>query len=885
MSKYKNFNDDSFDLINDYDNPSVDAASEIETNILIREEAQFLAKSLANEFRFDQEEEMDNNYFSESDRQAIEDINANLDTNNYLLAKIDKKLKKYSGENKKVSYTNIFDVNLDNDDDKKDNHHDLSYNSNHDIEDIKQTLIKNNDNLERTFKSFENFMNSALEKMDSILNKKPVENAVTEDNIEVFDNNDVIPFNETEFFEENNSPMFYENDNNDNIEVSQLQWDNNSSTNSEGFDYQIKNNNIANISELKDKQFEFNNKQDLLNNQIDILKNNISNLTELETNNYHSLNNKYSNEINEIHNQLNDFQVKYELLNKEINNIYNIWTDNNNLLLNLESLLNQLNSKNDELIDERNEYLSLLHDKTISNEKYINDILEQNENIKKQFDEFTAKVSDQSVLKAEILEEVDNKIATSSNELKDLMQKEIEGVKSEISTITAQTVEEELAKRNLLSLEAILNKERIIDDVLNSHVFNLALKNKVEESIEADLTIKDIKDVFGNFSIESYRKNMIDDIVESDRIRNIVSIESNSLFNQHKVDIIEKLNSTKEYIYQKNFELSERMMDLESKMDSMGVNEKEIFDMISSSNELETIINDKLIFIINEKINSIQENISFINTKLQDDLKDYVDNNLKNNVIDELVNSDKVKFIKNEALQSIYSELLKRDEKLDLHSEEIVKNYQALLENNRVLENLEKLLLKQVEQVEGFNKDKEDSIELIIEKITDQKANITELQEKIKEVMENVDGLNLTSQSKQKINDIDYDVYDNIKLMTLNLVKEEIKKVNLVGNDDHENYSTQKLEAKKQEEESDFFKNRISDILSKLNEDYEPLDYKNDLVDLNISVDDLNNNIEEKVDENFDWFYEKELDDYKKNKASNEDGLIDFEVEETDKNK
>lgn len=822
--------------------------NEIETNILIREEAQYLAKNLINKKNLrDLSKKMRESNDELVNSRDIENLNLNLDTNNYLLSKIQDKLNNYKNFNFEKD---VYSVN----DDESSIISNDSDQSSEQLNDIKNTLIQNNLNLEKTFSSFENFMNSALEKMDSILNKKS---------------------------EENIQPIFVEEpiSSNKSDGVEEIKWD-------ECGEDEFDTNNderLESISKLMNEQSNFVSKQEELARQLDALKDNIEHLNNINELQYGTLSEKHALDINEIQNEINLFTNKFENLNQEINKIYSIWTENNSLLSNLERLLLDLNNKNDELLIDREVYIEELHNKTIDNEKYINELLIQNEDLKHQFSNFSKQIDSISEFKEELLTSVDEKISKNNSLIDEQLHQEFNLLKDEMKDISVQTVESELSKRNLLHLENILNQEKIVDKVLSSEIFNLALESKLNNLLNNDQNIGYIKNAFNNFDV--YKNQIIDQITESDRIRNIISIEANNLINLLKTDISEKINDTKEYMYQKNFALNERIVDLEHKINNISLDEKEIYDMISSSEEIEKIINDKLIFIINEKLNSIQDDISFINRKLEEDLKEYVDNNLKNKVVSEVVNSDKMRHIKNETLQSVYSELLKRDEKISLHSEEILKNYETLLENNRILENLEKLVIKQVEEVDGFRKDKEDSIDLIMEKISDQKANIIDLQNKIQDVITGEHIVN--NKAIDGVEDIDSDIYENIKLMTLNLVKEEIKKLNLVNKDDASKEQAIYIN-QNEEPESDFFKNRIQDILSKLNQSYEPLDVKKDLVDLNIKMEDIKKESDNlNANEDFSWFYEQELKNHKEEKniarqIGEKDNEIKFSYENID---
>lgn len=826
-----------------------DHNSEIETNVLIREEAQYLAKNLINKKNLkDLSKKMKDSDNELVNSKDIENLNLNLDTNNYLLSKIEDKLNNY----KNFGFEkDIYDVN---DDQESSNISNDSSQNDDQLNDIKNTLIQNNLNLEKTFSSFENFMNNALEKMDSILNKKSSQN-----------------YSEPIFVEEHSTKL-------DGVE--EIKWDE-----CIGEEFETSNNDerLESLNSLINEQSNFASKQEELARQLDVLKDNIEHLNNINELQYGTLSEKHSLDIHELQNEMNLFRNKFENLNLEINKIYSIWTENNSLLNNLEKLLIELNGKNDELLIDREVYIEELHNKTIDNEKYINELLIQNEDLKHQFSNFSKQIDNISEFKDSLLDSVDEKISKNNSLIDEQLKQEFNSLREEMKDISIQTVESELSKRNLLHLENILKQEKIVDTVLSSEVFNFALESKLNNILSNDQNNVLMKNIHNGFDL--YKNQIIDQITESDRIRNIISIEANNLVNLLKTDVTEKINDTKEYMYQKNFALNERIVDLEHKINNISLDEKEIYDMISSSEEIENIINDKLIFIINEKLNTIQDDISFINRKLEEDLKEYVDNNLKNRVVSEVVNSDKMRHIKNETLQSVYSELLKRDEKISFHGEEILKNYETLLENNRILENLEKLVIKQVEEVDGFRKDKEDSIDLIMEKISDQKANIIDLQNKIQDV---ISGEHLIgNKSIDGVEGIDKDIYENIKLMTLNLVKEEIKKLNLINKDDAS--KVEPIFANQNDEpESDFFKNRIQDILSKLNQSYEPLDVKKDLVDLNIKMDDLKKESDDSnANDDFSWFYEQELKNHKEEKniakqIGEKDNEIKFSYENID---
>lgn len=868
-NKFKNKNYIE-DLIFDSD---LDFANSAETDLLIREEAKSLAQELILKDKIKVGGENTNNALISKINKLEEDTLKNMEEirkNNEsweesknILSRIEKKLQSFGkelNEIEKNSFIETLEKNENNSPSYLDN---LNSKEESSIESIKQTLIENNENLKKAFENFASQITLALTK-----NK--------EEN--VFENIETDNLDEWESLDLENNINYQKNDNL-NFEIEELDLFDGKENNGEKFeikpidwkdDHNFSDDNNLNIKHydsseldlLKNRQNDLLNDQAKINKEIEIIKQSINDFI---------LSSEYSNKdiieqtIDNAHKlslDVNDVKEQYSNLENEINKIYATWLDNNKLLSNLENLLFELNSKNDELVFDKNAYDEEIHKKTLDNERFINELSNESIHLKETINSLNERLS--------IVENL-----SSTFNPKDYVNTNLtETMMEEVKNISKNVVETELEKRNLLRLEDIVTRERVIDEVMESDIFNYSLEKKIQQII--------VDEKVNNKIDESDKLELLTYTINSDKFKNIIASEVNYVSNDIKLELNDRFTKLRDDFHNTNCYNSNKFIEIESKIDSKNdqLQKHEIIEMVFASRELENIINDKLVYVINNELDDLKESISEIENKILRNIKYYLDEDLQENLKKEVIESkDLRQKIKNDALNAIYNEIQERDKQFDSHKKEILKNYEALIENNRILEHLEKLVLKQVEEVEGFKKDKENSLDIIIDKINSQKIEIDYLKEKIKDITGKEFVQNVIS------NDIDdSDVYENIKNMTSGLVRDEIKKLNLINSskDDVEPIILS------DEPSNNFFKNRIKDILNKLEEGYDPIISVNEKIpltnELKINLSDLKVDINKLKEENQDvnlqdedlgWFYEKEFENHKEEKEK-KSNLKDF---------
>lgn len=862
----KKFNNKNYieDLIFDSD---LDFANSAETDLLIREEAKHLAQELILKDKIKVSDGLANNSLiskinklEEDTLRNMEEIKKNNESweeNKNILSRIEKKLQNFGKEieeTEKFSFTSTFD-------EKNDDSFAPEYvekndfnNEKNSIEEIKKTLLENNESLKKVFENFAN-------QITDILSKNNNDHSIIKD--ESFEEWETLDLKEHKSENKSNDLGFeieeldlFSNDlksNNNFInddskfEVKPIDWkdDNN--------DFIDSNYNSNELDVLKVKQNDLLRDQEKINKEIEIIKQSINDFI---------LSNEYSNKniieqtIDNAHRlslDVNDVKAQYSNLENEINKIYSTWLENNKLLSNLENLLFELNSKNDELVFDKTAYDEEIHKKTIDNERFINELSNESNTLKETINSLNERLS------------IVESLSTTFNP-KDYVNNNLtETMMEEVKNISKNVVETELEKRKLLRLEDVVTRERVIDEVMESDIFNYSLEKKIQQII--------IDEKINNKIDESDKLEILAYTINSDKFKNIIASEVNYVSNDIKLELNDRFTKLRDDFHNTNCYNSNKFIEIESRLDSKSdqLQKHEIIEMVFASRELENIINDKLVYVINNELDDLKESISEIENKILRNIKYYLDEDLQENLKKEVIESkDLRQKIKNDALNAIYNEIQERDKQFDSQKKEILKNYEALIENNRILEHLETLVLKQVEEVEGFKKDKENSLDIIIDKINSQKIEIDYLKEKIKditgkELIQNISSNNIDSD----------DIYENIKNMTSGLVRDEIKKLNLI------NSSKDDVEpvVLSDEPSNSFFKNRIKDILNKLEESYEPInsvsekipltnEFKVDLSNLKIDINKLkeeNANIDLE-DEDLGWFYEKEFESHKEEK-------------------
>nr|MDE5553479.1 hypothetical protein [Malacoplasma sp.] len=313
-------------------------------------------------------------------------------------------------------------------------------------------------------------------------------------------------------------------------------------------------------------------------------------------------------------------------------------------------------------------------------------------------------------------------------------------------------------------------------------------------------------------------------------------------------------------------ESNEKYKALDAKIDDFAANQEiTLKEIIEKSDVLSNLITEKIIEVVDLKLEKINEEFKLISQNLEEKIMSFTERHSQKILEEELDrrNSELESKIKNETLNSLYQELTKRDEKINLHSEEIVKNYEVLLENNKILESLERLVLQQADEVDVFKQDREETIELLMSKIAGQKEQIEEIRNRIADILRAA-GINIVNDS-----DVETDSYvlESIRQVTSELVQQEIKKLDLANNSEKIN---PKVDTNS---ENDFFVTRMRDILDRLeysrNEDFKRDD------SLGINVSDLKEDNPLVKDDDFGWFYEKEYQNYVSSKKEDAKNSLD----------
>lgn len=874
-NKFKNKNYIE-DLIFDSD---LDFANSAETDLLIREEAKYLAQELILKDKIKVSEDLTNNALiskinklEEDNLRNMEEIKKNNESweeSKNILFRIEKKLQSFGKELESVEKISSIDDLLEKkDDDCAPCIENVSLdNEKSSIEVIKNTLIENNENLKKAFESFASQITTLLSKnKDELVSNNSVSNLDDWESLDLGNDSSFEKVNDLSFeveeldllSDDSNNDVQNNNYNYSKFDIKPIDWKDDNLLN----DSNIQNFNSSELDFLKNRQNDLLNDQAKINKEIEIIKQSINDFI---------LSNEYSNKniieqtIDNAHKlslDVNDVKEQYSNLENEINKIYSTWLDNNKLLSNLENLLFELNSKNDELAFDKIAYDEEIHKKTLDNEKFINELSNESNNLKETINSLNERLS--------IVENL-----SSTFNPKDYVNNNLtETMMEEVKNISKNVVETELEKRKLLRLEDVVTRERVIDEVMESDIFNYSLEKKIQQII--------IDEKMNNKIDESDKLEILAYTINSDKFKNIIASEVNYVSNDIKLELNDRFTKLRDDFHNTNCYNSNKFIEIESKLDSRSdqLQKHEIIEMVFASRELENIINDKLVYVINNELDDLKESISEIENKILRNIKYYLDEDLQENLKKEVIESkDLRQKIKNDALNAIYNEIQERDKQFDSQKKEILKNYEALIENNRILEHLEKLVLKQVEEVEGFKKDKENSLDIIIDKINSQKIEIDYLKEKIKditgkELIQNISSTNIDSS----------DVYENIKNMTSGLVRDEIKKLNLI------NSSKEDIEPVilSDEPSNSFFKNRIKDILNKLEESYEPVtsvnekipltnEFKIDLSNLKIDINKLKEENKDisLEDEDLGWFYEKEFENHKEEKEK-KSSLKDF---------
>ena len=852
--------DDNYDFLNEND-----------VDILIREEAKQRAQkylSQSKNINSISNSNIDNSFFASK--------NNNNSYENDILSKIEKQLNKFDEEINNLKFNNQIKSN-------EGFLHDKVGEKNSTILEIKKTLDENNNNLVKSFEKISSDISNALSSV--LLTKESNEKS----NFASKDENDLLEKFEKLNFDDFNSNLENEiediNCDNDNVDLFDFEVDINKSekygdenANNVYNDFlsdshvSSSNNNedkIVLLNELKEKQASLYDSQNKISTEIDFIKNSINDFI-LNTNDANKSIIEQTIENTQILSQeVIDVKKQYLTIEEEMNKIYDTWVENNKLLNNLELLLNELNNKNSDLDVEKNEFNEEIYNRTVDNEKIINDLFSESNNLKSEIEKINERLSVIEDISStynnssnlQDVENINNELQITQSTVNELVEK-INSMSNEnrvdveqVKAISLEVVENELSKRNLYNPDEIMTKSRIIDEIMESDIFSYSLEKMINQVIlDTKITENDKMDI-------------VNSVISSEKMKNVINAEIGYVSNDIKLDLNDRFTRLRDDFNNFDIDINNKIVSLETKVDSNenDLQKHEIVEMIFSSKDLEGIIENKMLYVLSDKLNELKESMGLIESKIIENIKKYLDNDLEHNIKRDIIESKEIRQkIKNDALNAIYSEIEERDKEFSTQRKEMLTNYEALIENNRILENIETLIIRQVEEVEGFNKDKDKAFDAIVQKISAQKSEINYLKDRIIEIA-GKDVLNL-SDKVYKNTQRDHEVYENVKNLTSNLVKDEIKKLNLINTENDDKFLNSS-DTKKNS--SQFFKERIQNILEKLhsNSNEENLMENNlpltnelriDLDDLKINIDELqeydNQNYAE--DDDFDFNFE-----------------------------
>lgn len=834
-----NFNKNDKDLIN--------LLNSAETDVLVREEAEYLAKSFLERERhsFDISNVNDlssklNEIYAENKRNEQEIAKSNYlwNENKKILERIEKKISGDQFEEKPV-FQNYDEISSS------------SSQPNY-IKMIENKIDENTKTIQVAFESLDAFMQKIalnFEKIFAFKNSLDSNNVVS-NNKELTVDEEVDFVKPVEWEETNVSNFGSENSSESNHateeKVSKILGDLN---NSIDFKFEETNKKVNELAETV-SQVSRN-----LNNYVDNSESEKANLF-ASVSETHA---KAQQDIDFIKNQYLDIE-------QEIEKLFSNWSINNQMLMNFENLLTDMTDKKEMYSQDLNDFLTETHQKVVEGQKSLNDLSND-------FFSLREKIMD--------LDERIYNVEKNSEKLFSFDDRILE--------LSKQVVLEELEKRNLLDPVQFLTSNDSVEAILSSNVFQQSLESKITRMIidnnnyigeEFAAKFDNVKTEFDLLSdkVNSKTENMEKSfgILESNfndykNATNLLAFESEI---RSRIDSLDSRNDLMfAELKTKVEDANESIKYFDEKLNDLTANqENAIRNVIESSEPLSNLINEKIMEVVDLKLEKLNDEFSTLTENLEEKIISFTERYNQKLLEDELErrNSEIESKIKNETLNLVYQELTKRDEKINLHSEEIVKNYEVLIENNKILETLENLVLQQADEVDVFKHDREETIELLMSKIMNQKEQIEEIRNRIADILKAA-GIDIVGNA-----DAETDAYviESIKQITSELVQEEIRKLNLTEKAEQPKSIIEKPKAN----EEDFFVSRMKDILNRL--DNSPVlniseDTSVDKSALGININDLKEENPTVKDDDFGWFYEKEYENYVSRKKDNSKNTLD----------
>ncbi|MEG0124358.1 MAG: hypothetical protein RR665_02645, partial [Malacoplasma sp.] len=426
-----------------------------------------------------------------------------------------------------------------------------------------------------------------------------------------------------------------------------------------------------------------------------------------------------------------------------------------------------------------------------------------------------------ATLKQEIESEIENKFTKNNSILNDNINLLVEELKSKIYDLKEEIIKldhkeelEYLSTKQTDSENSIVTlKHEFENEIENRFTKNNSILNRNFNSLIEDLKyeIQDIKTEINGLNYRDeldellHIQNKSEDsigVITKDIDSRIDELESELKKLNYRKELdglleaqfhyIENANTSKKEIQEKiNYienDFLERIQNIEYKLSS---NLSIINELKNShdSNEIDNLITDKLVTIVEEKINTIDSKMTFLKKEIENNLNDLIEKQFETNIIK---NNEYNKKIKNETLNIIYNELNKFNDKFENLNEEIIKNYDLLMINNRVLDTLEDLLSDQYSKKNDLDIERKNLIDELIKKAEHNKELIIILQNKIDYSIDNTDLYNsiirkTISRDSDFLREVDDQTYNYVKNLTLELVSKELSKyTNFVKNDNKE---------------------------------------------------------------------------------------------------
>lgn len=841
MNNYrKKIKNDDFNYINNDFEPYV------ETNILIREEAEYLAQKYKGNF-------------------AEEQTNEDLDSSNFLIDQKNENFKK--------------DIIEHVGNEIKDSFHTLT-----------NTLVDTLPSKE-VFSTFKNSMDGTLSKLNEIAD-------ILKDNV----SQNRQPQQSINNFEEN-THVFHQN-------VSFVSNDENQFTAHDDLMESFQKLLNLKLEESHDKVNELVNElEDTRTNFEGIIKSYEDTLTKV-TEKQNELNaylfDSHSS-ISKINEDIAASKENYLKVEEEISKIYATWTENNKLLSKLESLIYEIGTSKIGYNDDLNLLLDDIKEKTIDNQSALNQINIEVESMREKIESMNKNYESLASIHDNNIDAINEKIRANEQMLQqhqmnfnELKEKDFAYLERFVS-IEAQVAKNTEDIDNLKQkYDELSNIDNTVDAILSSSIFQKSIELKISNMItENNNYIGDeFRNKLDNFAtnvvsdIDDVRKNNNDLVNSYQLVENKLLELSNTL---NSLDQTAEIQSQLEYIetnykslYDKTAQRIKENIDLiDSQLKGLKIDEKEVMNIINSSHELTTIIGDKILQVANEKINNVQFDLDSIERRLESRIKEF-NEAMWGNIVNEKIQQEASK-IKNESLNILYKELVTRDEKIDLNNEELVRNYETILESNKIMNRLEELVIKQGEEFEGYRHEKSNSIASLVERISDTRRRLSNMEEVIKTNLEQFNFYDETNEInksiKRGLEAWKLEFSSDMVQMVKSLVEEEIKKKNLISHMDKPStkkeetdtefnpfgspFPTANVETSPSDSASDFFVNRIKDILNRLEDSEIQKSFVNKF-DLTSHVEEVHQEPKSE-DEDLNWFYEKEYKEFvsKKKKKGN----------------